>query len=74
MPNVTLSIDGKLLAASREYASRHNTTLNTMIREMLKQRVLRGGVAWIDECFAQMDRVQANSNGARWTRDELYDL
>lgn len=73
MPNVTISIDEDLLAASREYAKRNQTTLNNLIREMLRIRVSRGGSAWIDECFALMDSAQVRS-GAKWNRDELYDI
>ncbi len=34
--NITLSADENLIKKSREYAEKHNTTLNNMIREFLK--------------------------------------
>jgi hypothetical protein len=37
MKNVTLSIPEELLAMSREYAARHQTTLNQLVRDMLKK-------------------------------------
>ena len=73
MPNVTLSIDEKTLNASREYAKRHNISLNALIRQMLRQRVSRQGNEWLEECFSKMDAAAGDSEGKKWTRDELYD-
>ena len=74
MPNVTISMDEKTLKASREYAKQHGMSLHSLIREMLKSRVSRKGIDWVDECFDRMDRLNASSNGKRWSRDELYDV
>lgn len=74
MPNVTISIDEKILKASREYAKRHNTSLNALIREMLEQRVLRQSLDWVDECFEKLERAGGDSKGRAWSRDELYDV
>ena len=60
------------LEAGREYAQRHQTTLNGLIRRLLEQTVLNTSGQWVDECFALMDKTQATSGGARWTREELY--
>jgi hypothetical protein len=37
--NITLSADEKLIKKTREYAKKHNTTLNNLIREYLKQLI-----------------------------------
>jgi len=74
MPNVTISIDEKTLKASREYAKRHKTSLNALIRQLLEQRVLQRSTDWVDECFALMDEAEGRSRGKRWTRDEIYDV
>ena len=74
MPNVTLSIDEKTLKASREYAKKHNISLNALIRQMLAQRVAWGSSSeWLDECFTKMDAAAGDSKGQTWSRDELYD-
>jgi predicted HicB family RNase H-like nuclease len=39
MPNVTIALNERLLTASREYAQRHGTSLNALIRECLEQKV-----------------------------------
>jgi len=74
MANVTISIDDKTLKESRDYAKRHNTSLNALIRQMLKQRVSSTNKAWIDECISMMDSAGASSGGINWTRDDLYDV
>jgi len=74
MANVTISIDDKTLKESRDYAKRHGTSLNALIRQMLKQRVSSNNKAWIDECINMMDSAGVSSGGIKWTRDDLYDV
>jgi hypothetical protein len=74
MPNVTISLDEKTLKASREYARRHNTSLNALIRQMLQQRVSSRGYDWLEECFSKMDAAGGDSRGGQWVREELYDV
>ena len=56
MPNITISIDEKLLKTGREYAKKHQTSLNALIRNLLDQTVMTDSTQWIDECFELMDR------------------
>jgi uncharacterized protein DUF6364 len=74
--NITLSADEKLIEKSREYARRHNTSLNNLIREYLKKLSdsniddnLSAG-----ESFAAMTQTYAgeSSPGYHFNRDELY--
>ena len=74
MPNVTISMDEETLKASREYARRHKTSLNALIRELLAQRVLQRSTDWVDECFALADEAAGSSRGKRWKRDDVYDV
>jgi len=74
MANITISIDDEILRSGREYAKAHNTSLNAIIRQLLEKNVSKKSGAWFDECMHLMDRVQADSKGKKWTRDELYDV
>ena len=74
MPNVTISIDEKILKTSREYAKKHGMSLNALIRRMLEQRVTRSGSEWLEECFETMDRLDVRSDGTSWSREDLYDV
>ena len=40
MKNITLSLDDALLEAGRQYAQRHQTTLNALVRDLLVRTVL----------------------------------
>ena len=74
MKNVTLAIDEKLLDQSREYARKHHTTLNGMIRKYLERTVLRpAGHDWLKGLFRLADEAHGNSRGWKWNREELYD-
>lgn len=74
MKNITISIEEEVLEAGRKYAKTHNTSLNALIRRLLKQAVVRQSTEWLDECFELMDKQKANSEGKRWEREELYDV
>ena len=74
MKNVTLAVDEKLLEASRDYAQRHHTTLNALIRGLLQREVnVRRRADWLDELFRLADQAHGNSRGWKWNREELYD-
>ena len=70
--NITLAIDDETLEAGRSYASRHQTTLNSLVRELLVRTVLADRRALANEMFRLMDAHSGNSEGKRWTREELY--
>jgi hypothetical protein len=72
MKNITLALDEETLNAGREYAQRHQTTLNTLVRELLVKTVLADKKAAVVEMFRLMDAHPGNSNGKRWTREDLY--
>ncbi len=72
MKNITLAIDDETLNAGREYARRHQTTLNALVRDLLAKAVLPDRHAAIREMFRLMDAYPGNSAGRRWTREDLY--
>ena len=72
MKNITLSIDEETLDAGRAYAQRHQTTLNALVRDLLAKTVLADREAAVREMFRLMDAHPGNSNGRRWTRENLY--
>lgn len=72
MKNITLAIDDETLEAGRSYASRHQTTLNSLVRDLLVRTVLADRQAMANEMFRLMDAHPGNSQGKRWSRDELY--
>lgn len=72
MKNITLSIDEETLDAGREYAQRHQKTLNALVRELLVKTVLADRKAAVSEMFRLMDAHPGNSHEGHWTREELY--
>jgi len=74
MPNVTLSIDTDLLEKGRKYAQSHHTSLNSLIRKLLFRELQNEPDIWIDELIKESEQSTGNSNGKKWTRNELYDV
>ncbi|MGA2974725.1 MAG: DUF6364 family protein [Spirochaetia bacterium] len=72
MKNITLALDEKTIKAGREYARKHNLSLNSLVRKLLQQTVLQGSQNWIDECFSLMDKVKVSSRAQKWTREDLH--
>jgi hypothetical protein len=74
MKNVTLSVDERLLQASREYAHNQHTSLNNLIRKLLQNTASRRSNLWVEECLSLMDRCKVSSRGKKWSREDLYDV
>ncbi len=74
MPNITISLDDRLLKLGRAYTKAHHTSVNALIRKLLSQTIENNSQDWMDECFKIMDRGKANSNGSQWQRGDLYDV
>ena len=73
MANITISIDEILLKKGREYARKHQISLNRLIRKLLSQTVESDRLIWLDECFEIMDKAKGNSRGQVWNREDLYN-
>ena len=73
MPNITISLDEELLKYGRRYAQKHKTSMNALIRKLLEQTVKFQSDDWLEECFQLMDRAGGNSEGRKWSREDLYD-
>ena len=73
MADITISLDDKLLRAGREYAEKHHTSLDELIRKLLADTVSNHSTDWLEECFELADRLGTSSKGNHWTRKELHE-
>lgn len=73
--NITLSADQELIRKAREYASRHGTSLNRMIRRYLEQLVSAEDTESCAREFEQLAKQQGGSSpdGFVFDRDEAHD-
>ncbi len=72
MKNITLSIPEDLLMRSREYAIKHDTSLNKLIRQLLRSTVMSDSERDQMALFSYMDKAEVKEY-SNWTRDELYE-
>lgn len=75
MKNITLSVDEKVLAAVRQHAAEHSTSVNQLVRDYLAEIAKRE-----DRARRARRRLRALSNRsvakigrASWTRDDLHE-
>jgi len=74
MKNITLAMDEKLIEAGRRYAQQHHTTLNALVRDLLRRELGEPEKEhWTDKLFRIADEAGGNSHGWKWNREEIYD-
>ena len=65
-------MDQELLEKGREYARLHHTSLNHMVRELIKDRVEQKSSLWLEEAFSIMDSMKISGPVKKWNREDLY--
>lgn len=73
MKNVTLSIPENLLRKSREYAKNQGTSLNELIRSLLRNHVDPEENDPVQRLIEHTNRLSINTKNLKWTRDDIYD-
>ena len=74
MKNVTLSIDDNLLLRSRDYAKRNGTTLNELVRGLLRKNVNINTAAGKGEALLTcIEQATGDTKEWKWNREDLYD-
>lgn len=73
MKNVTLSLSEELLIKSREYAQKHGTTLNQMIRDLLKRNVEKEQSSIAESIVAHAKATAVSGKGYKWNRNDAYE-
>ena len=72
MKNITLALDEKIIRKGRQYATKHNLTLNSLVRKLLERTVEEDSQNWLEECFHLMDKVKIARGVRKWKREDLY--
>jgi hypothetical protein len=72
MKNITLSLPDDLLEKSRAYAQKRGTTLNALVRLLLREKVERENQFMLATLFEEMDALTLGP-AKPWTREELYE-
>jgi len=72
MKNVTLSIPDDLLERSRNYAREHQTTLNEMVRSLLKKTISQNRKGFKEKLEALEEDMYVDTT-AKISREELYE-
>lgn len=62
-----------LLKKAREYAQKHGTTLNQMIRDLWKEQVEEDRVKMVEEMRSHYGKIQVDTTKLNDNRDELHE-
>jgi len=73
MKNITLSIPEDLIKQGREYAAKHGTTLNGLIRKLLKSTVQSGQQTKARQVLMEMKKLKSPLKSINWKREDLYE-
>ena len=74
--NITLSLPVDLVRQAKVYAAEHDTTINSLVRELLQEALIRGGRARIaaDRLLARADKgPYFTSDPSSIRREERYE-
>lgn len=75
MKNVTLSVDEELITQARRYAHRYNTTLNQLIRDLLRQKIFpSSNHHMMQEAFELLDNHPSPLKNYHYRREDAYDV
>ena len=75
MKNITLSVEDDVITCARSYAQQHHTTLNQLVRDLLKKTIMPASdEAGIDRLFALADKHPSQLKDYKFCREEIYDL
>lgn len=73
--NITLSADEALIKKARKYASKHNTSLNKMVRTFLQSVASESNTKNdVDFFLNTVKRIEGDSKGKAWHRVDIYDI
>ena len=72
MANITLSLDDELLQKGREYATSRGTSLNSLVREYIKDLAYPTKEE-VDGIISRLRKIEGNSKGVKFDRDSLYE-
>lgn len=72
MKNITLSMPEDLVEKARAYAQKNGTSMNEMIRELLRIRVEKEEEPLIER-LAKYDKTLGIDTRIKFNREDLYD-
>lgn len=72
MRNITLSFPDDLIEKGRNYARKHDMSLNALVRDAFRRMVESEMEDPTADIFEALERASGRSDGRRWTRDEIY--
>lgn len=73
MKNITLSIPEELIKQGRDYAAKHGTTLNALIRMLLKSTVQGNQNSRATHILDEMKKLKSPLKQIDWSRKDLYE-
>ena len=76
MPNLTMTIDEKVLKKARKIAVERDTTVTALVRGYLEQLAVKEDLAVeavVDELKRCFDRTNLEIGKRTWTREQLHE-
>ena len=73
MKNVTLSMPKPLIDKAREYAKKHGTTLNQMIRDLITKQINEKHESRAELIDEIRDELQLKTKNYKFNREEIYE-
>ncbi len=73
MKNITLSLPDELLEQSRSYAQQHGTSLNELVRQLLRTQIHFRRQNPLEAFLRHTQHFSLKTKGSNWSRTDIYD-
>lgn len=73
MKNTTITLDKKILEDARRHSAKLGISFSKWVGKLIEDAIRRSPKKTMEDLLALSDDCAGNSNGKRWTRDEIYE-
>ena len=73
MKNTTISLEDNILEKAKQVANSMGISFNAYIKMLIESSIQNSPKHIVEELVELSKKIQGNSNGEKWTKDDIYE-
>lgn len=73
MKNTTISLEDNILEKAKQVANSMGISFNAYIKMLIESSIQNSPKNIVEELVELSKKIQGNSNGEKWTKDDIYE-
>ena len=73
MKNTTISLEDNILEKAKQVANSMGISFNAYIKMLIESSIQNSPKNIAEELVELSKKIQGNSNGEKWTKDDIYE-